>query len=110
MLDHTNVLPRMYVEDMITKMWVRILRVNESLQIWIENAKTFRSLTEFRFAVSSGEIMEVPMVKCLDAKGQPELQVGNMYRLVSGNSDSDEIRVEVDGRELYYSPERFELE
>ena len=109
-LDHTNVLPRLYVEDRKTKKWVKITRVNESLLIWTEESTEWQSLTDFRFAVSNREILEVPIVQCLDNKGQPELEVGNMYRLVQGNSDSDEVWIEVNNCCKAYSPERFEID
>ena len=78
-LDRTNVYPGVVVMEISTGNWVKVRMVDEALWVRVDDSESMRSPEEFRFAVSDGGIMSEPVIRCLDASGEPSLTVGRYY-------------------------------
>jgi hypothetical protein len=111
-LDKTNVNPSIVVQDVNTGIWMPIGRVDECLWVVVQGQDTFRAPTEFKFAVSQdGELMSMPMVKCVDADNEEGLTSGKFYTLIRTDFDSDfnYIIINDKGVEGSYLPWRFKM-
>ena len=87
LLDRTNVFPGLVVMDAATGHWVTVRRVNECLWFRANGSRIYRSPEKFKFAVSEGDILTEPLIKCIDNVGEPELTKGNLYRLKETHED-----------------------
>ena len=79
LLDRSNVYPGVTVMETVTGNWVKVRMVDEALWLRVGDSEVMRSPEEFRFAVADGDLMSEPVVKCLDASGEPNLTVGRYY-------------------------------
>jgi len=109
-LDATIVKPRCYVMEESTGKWLPIRRVDESMGILVEGSDGVRSLSEFRFAVSHGDVCVNPLVKCVDDCGEQDLEIGSLYQLVSTDTERGTVVVAVKGKEREYLADRFDKE
>lgn len=80
-LDETNLVPGMWVMDMKTGIWTMVERVDERMWIMPDGFSKMRSPDEFCFAVSDGDLVVEPLVRCIDNEGTEGLTVGALYRL-----------------------------
>ena len=113
-LDRTNVYPNVIVQEICTGKWTPLLRVDECLWVVLQGADPagfgFRQLTEFRFAISyDGDIMSMPLVKCLDASGVGTLTEGKTYQLVSNDEQGNYLLKNDAGKVESYLPSRFRM-
>lgn len=99
LLDRTNVFPGLVVMDASTGRWVTVRRVDECLWFMANGSEIYRSPEEFKFCVSGNDILTEPLVKCVDADGEPGLTGGHFYRLtktgdgiLSVKDDTGEVR------------------
>jgi hypothetical protein len=109
-LDRTKVYPGIVIQDVSTGIWEPVMRVDECLWVVVEGQDMFRAPTEFRFAVSyDGELMSVPLVKCVDDVGIHSLTIGTIYHLKEINGDGDFIVKNDEGNIESYMPSRFQM-
>jgi len=108
LLDRTNVFPGLYLLDIKKQQWVKIQMVDEALWVVPEGENEMRSLENFRFAVSDGEILCEPVVTCVDTTGEPDLTKGRVY--VLKNEGPDVVGVVNDAGVLkIYLADRFRM-
>jgi len=94
MLDRTNVYPGVVVMKN-NGIWSRITGVNQSLSVTFEDNDTMMELSQVKFAVSDGDVMAIPVIMCVDAKGDKlltqdkryflEWQTGDLYMVKDDN-------------------------
>lgn len=111
-LDKTNVNPGVVVQDANTGIWLPVGRVDECLWVILQGQDILRAPTEFKFAIShAGELMSMPMVKCVDADNEIGLTSGKFYTLIRTDFDSDSnyIILNDNGVEGSYLPSRFKM-
>lgn len=110
-LDSTNVYPGIMVMNRFTGVWRKVVKVDESQWLGIEEARegVTSSLvppTDFAFAVSDGEVLTKPMVRCL--VGGDGLTEGGWYCL--DKTGENTVRVANDSGEIVeYLAERFKM-
>lgn len=109
-LDKTNVNPGIVIQDLNTGIWQPIGRVDECLWVVVQGQDTFRAPTEFKFVVShDGELMSLPMVKCINIDGIQGLTEGKIYMLKRTSRDGNYIIDNDEGIEESYLPSRFKI-
>ena len=111
-LDRNNLCPGIMVQDLNTGVWETVGRVDECLWMVLKGQEILRVPTEFRFPVSQdGELMSIPMVRCIDADNEDGITLGNFYTLVRTDFDSDNnyIIINDNGEEDSYLPSRFKM-
>jgi len=109
-LDKTNVFPGMSVLDGVSGRWVRVRRVDECLWVTTGDRESFRSPSEFEFAVSGGDLLRDPIVRCVSATGRPNLTEGRLYHLKGRDKDGMPIIKDDSGQEKAYMATRFSME
>jgi hypothetical protein len=107
-LDSTNLHPSMYVQEIATGMWKKVMRVNNESMICIENESTMRHPTDFRFFVFDGAIARQPILYCLNETGV-DLTEGKAYPLISNTRNSVVVVNDI-GCETEYDRERFDTQ
>jgi hypothetical protein len=106
-LDESNVAPGFFVLDLATWKWQRITLVASTG--WISIGADLRPPTDFVFPVSAEGLMGDPMVRCVNADGDPLLKKGEAYRMVTWDRDKGFIGVEIDGGVEDFFESRFEM-
>ena len=109
-LDRTNVYPGIVVQDVSTGIWEPVMRVDECLWMVVKGQDMIRAPTEFRFAVShDGELMSVPLVKCIDDTGVHSLTKGTIYNLKEIDTYGNFHVKNDEGSVESYLPSRFQM-
>jgi len=108
-LDRTNVFPGLTVLDCHSNKWVSVRRVDECLWI-VTDGDEMRSPSEFMFAVSGGDILAEPIVKCIEATGKPNLTEGRLYVLKGRDRDGMLILEDDSGEEGTFAFSRFSMD
>jgi hypothetical protein len=109
-LDRTNLFPGVSVLDSSSGLWEKVKRVDECMWVLVDDQNRMRSPAEFKFAVADGRVLVEPLVKCLDAAGEPCLTKGKLYYLKRTDKDGFIVLMNDDGAEAIHSPDRFEME
>jgi len=104
--DRKLMYPNVWVCDLKDGYWKQIVSVNDSQWVSVLYGEP-RSLTEFRFIVSDGQIVSEPFATCVDASGSDHLKEGDMYRVIW--CDSDSWLIEIGEEKLSYSKSRFKF-
>lgn len=83
LLDKTNVVPGIFVLNIKSGCWMKVLRVDELLNLAGADG-CMKPVVDFRFAVGNGGILNEPMLKCINCTGvENELTEGHFYRVES---------------------------
>lgn len=88
--------------------WRKVMRIDEAEWVTLEGSEDARPLTDFRFAVSGGEVATQPLVVCREANGDGLTQ-GAFYRLIQSTDST--VRVKDDeGKERWFAANRFSFD
>jgi len=102
LLDRTNLLPGMYVRRDSDGLWVRVRAVDGELGIQVEGVDEFLAPTRFRLAVGDGDLLSIPLVRCVDAEGADDLTEGSLYRLMRDSNDMAEVTSDAGTKAVYF--------
>ena len=108
-LDRTNVFPGVVLMDVASKMWKKVVKVDEALWVAVEGDDVLRSPEEFVFAVADGDILVEPLVVCVDDGGQPGLTKGGFYYLLGQPTQGMWLVKNDVGEKAEYLAERFRM-
>jgi hypothetical protein len=109
-IDRTNLFPGVSVLDMSSGQWEKVKRVDECMWVLVDDQDRMRSPTEFRFAVSDGNVLVEPLVKCVEAAGEPGLTKGKLYYLKRTDADGLIVVENDQGHQTAHLPYRFKME
>ena len=113
-LDRTNLFPGVSVMDLTTGVWEKVRRVDECMWVLVDEQPKIRAPTEFRFAVSGGEVMMEQLAECVEATdeaaGTSGLTKGKLYYVKWALAQEELIGVENDeGSVVAYRADRFKI-
>lgn len=81
-LDETNVGRGMVIQDVLTGIWGTINKIDDCMWIACGSMEEVRPPTVYKFAVSyDGQLMSIPLVKCIDINGLQNLTIGKIYQI-----------------------------
>jgi len=87
-LDGTNLKPGVYVCDVQTGRWLKVMRVDGKMNLSTEeDSEVFHTPFDFKFAVADGAIIDMPIVYCVNSTGIEELTESETYVLVASLND-----------------------
>jgi hypothetical protein len=107
LVDWRTLKPGVELLDLETRCWERVERVDESMWVQVDGCDELRSLVNYRFAVTDGEVDRVRTARCINAAGLTTLVEGNSYRVCREGNGT--VLVETDDGQQTFDIARFEF-